>query len=575
MASILRQIVAGPRARHPEAGLDLCYVTDTIIATSGPSGTYPQIAYRNPLKDLVSFLDSKHAENWAIWEFRAEGTGYPDDEVYGRIRHYPWPDHHPPPFALIPLIMGSMRNWLKEKDAEGRVVVVHCKAGKGRSGTVTCSYLISEEGWKAEDAKQRFTERRMRPGFGAGISIPSQIRTIEYVDRWTQFGKKYVERPAEVLEVHVWGLRDGVKIAVEGYVEEGKMIKSFHTFTNKEREIVRGGTDKAGDMSDVVAQAMDRKDALKDSSDSAASSPTTPSSSSFDRSSTTKTLDSTEGGDVIFRPSTRIVLPSSDINIDFERRNKTKFGGFTMVTSVAHVWFNIFFEGRGPEQQGTADDSGVFEIEWDAMDGIKGSARKGTKCFDRMAVVWKALDIPGLPSVQIDEPLEGEPVQEAKAADWTGAHGTKNQGEKKLGLRIGTSESRDVSRASSLKSDSPRSVNGNVPDEIDTVKSHGAGGLDGSASPVVTAVLADNPHVTQVQSPLSKSAPLVQDHAENQQASSSPTSSLSHAQIDGLTSGAQHLSTSDLPGGVAEAELGRHHEHAIGKMLRAKHHGSS
>jgi hypothetical protein len=27
-ASILRQIVAGPRARHAEAGLDLCYVTD-------------------------------------------------------------------------------------------------------------------------------------------------------------------------------------------------------------------------------------------------------------------------------------------------------------------------------------------------------------------------------------------------------------------------------------------------------------------------------------------------------------------------------------------------------------------
>lgn len=33
MASLLRQIVAGPRARHPEAGLDLCYVTDNIVAT--------------------------------------------------------------------------------------------------------------------------------------------------------------------------------------------------------------------------------------------------------------------------------------------------------------------------------------------------------------------------------------------------------------------------------------------------------------------------------------------------------------------------------------------------------------
>ena len=132
MASLLRQIVAGPRARHPEAGLDLCYVTDNIIATSGPSGTFPQIAYRNPLKEVVKFLDSKHGAEWAIWEFRAEGTGYPDEEVYGRVRHYPWPDHHPPPFALIPLIVGSMKNWLHEK--EGRVVVVHCKAGKGRSG---------------------------------------------------------------------------------------------------------------------------------------------------------------------------------------------------------------------------------------------------------------------------------------------------------------------------------------------------------------------------------------------------------------------------------------------------------
>jgi len=33
MASLLRQIVAGPRAKHDETGLDLCYVTSKIIAT--------------------------------------------------------------------------------------------------------------------------------------------------------------------------------------------------------------------------------------------------------------------------------------------------------------------------------------------------------------------------------------------------------------------------------------------------------------------------------------------------------------------------------------------------------------
>ncbi len=34
MASFLRQIVAGPRTKHQETGLDLCYVTSDIIATS-------------------------------------------------------------------------------------------------------------------------------------------------------------------------------------------------------------------------------------------------------------------------------------------------------------------------------------------------------------------------------------------------------------------------------------------------------------------------------------------------------------------------------------------------------------
>lgn len=121
-----------------------CFVLLTriqVIATSGPSATYPSLAYRNPLDQLVKFLDSRHHEDWCIWEFRAEGCGYPDEEVHNRIWHFPWPDHHPPPFALVPKIMASMRNWLHEepggyREKGGRVIVVHCKAGKGRSGTM-------------------------------------------------------------------------------------------------------------------------------------------------------------------------------------------------------------------------------------------------------------------------------------------------------------------------------------------------------------------------------------------------------------------------------------------------------
>lgn len=460
MASLLRSIVASPRSRHPEAGLDLCYVTDNIIATSGPSSTYPQRAYRNPTDALVKFLDYKHGTRWAIWEFRAEGTGYPDSEVYNRIRHFPWPDHHPPPFALIPNIMASMRDWLKGPDSEkGRTIVVHCKAGKGRSGTSACSYLISEEGWAVEDALSRFTSRRMRSGFGSGVSIPSQLRWVGYVDWWTKHGKVYVERQIEILEIHVWGLRDGVKVAVAGYVEEGKIIKTFHTFDRRERTVMDGELQKitnSASVSDTANEKPPPKQASKTQANL--------SHPSYSSSIHTQIAHEPGADAVLFRPERPIVLPTSDINIDFERRNKATYG-LAMVTSVAHVWFNAFFESQyssnsQPDNGTLSDhadadslpDSGVFEISWEAMDGIKGSARKGTRALDRLAVVWRATPetTEGLTKI-ITEPSVGQPVPESKAADWKKAN-IKTAAEslgKDLGLRTESLSSANVSKASS------------------------------------------------------------------------------------------------------------------------------
>ncbi|KAJ5112639.1 Phosphatase tensin type [Penicillium argentinense] len=488
MASILRQIVAGPRQQHPEAGLDLCYVTDNVIATSGPSATYPRRAYRNPLPNLVNFLDSKHGANWCIWEFRAEGTGYPDSEVYGRIHHFPWPDHHPPPFALIPNIMGSMRNWLNrldetEKKEDGdRVVVVHCKAGKGRSGTIATAYLISQEGWKKEDALQRFTDRRMRVGFGNGISIPSQLRYVDYIDRWAnQLDKQYVERPVEIVEVHIWGLRDGVKVAVEGYEDEGKKIKCVHLFHRSERTVIEDGkgtsTPKQNDAKDKSPQTPIAPSSTWSPAPSQSDTSSSTTKPPLSRRSTTNTLPA-----VIFRPKKPVILPGSDVNIDFERRSKASYTGFAMVTSVAHVWFNAYFEG------GNEHDSNVFEIGWDAMDGIKGSAKKGIRALEKLKVVWRypppeevvkkdAASASGRP---ISEPKPGEPIHESRPADWRGDEtealpkqenqppgtnedakeegfvgsgllavgvGSLHEVRRKLGLRKQTDESKDVSLA--------------------------------------------------------------------------------------------------------------------------------
>ncbi|KAL8682440.1 MAG: hypothetical protein Q9186_001483 [Xanthomendoza sp. 1 TL-2023] len=555
MASILRQIVAGPRQKHPEAGLDLCYVTDNIIATSGPSSTFPQRAYRNPTEALVKFLDYKHNNEWAIWEFRAEGTGYPDSEVYGRIRHYPWPDHHPPPFALIPNIMASMRDWLKGPDTKpGRVVVVHCKAGKGRSGTTAVSYLISEEGWTVEDALFRFTTRRMRSGFGAGVSIPSQLRWIRYVDRWAKHQKLYVERKVEIVEIHVWGLREGVKVAIEGYVDEGRTIKNFHTFDRHERIIVDG---QDPDPTSAISATTSPSSSSLPSSD-ARSPPSVPQQTSSGG------LEN-GGNAVIFRPAQSIILPSNDISVDLERRNKATYG-WTMVTSVAHVWFNAFFEGHGPENHGDAAADGVFEIAWDAMDGIKGSARKGTRALDRLGVVWRAVDSqndgkPALPQI-ITEPKEGEPVPEMKAADWKSAqHSNLVAITKDLGLRTESPVS-GVSKASSLRS-SGSSPQHSEEDQLVGVKVHGPSGeqhvsheLAGADLSIVTASEPD------------LGMPKVRSPAPMTQADVSKIGDLELGGVPSVVANMQKSRAHDESDSKAEEGLKTSKEHVLGQVLK-------
>jgi protein-tyrosine phosphatase len=363
-----------------------------------------------------------------------------------------------------------MRNWLhgdeeQEKPSANnpkrRVAVVHCKAGKGRSGTVTSSYLISEEGWSRPEALKRFTERRMRAGFGEGVSIPSQLRYVRYVDEWTnKMNKRYVERPVEIVELHVWGLRDGVKVAIDGYIEGGKQINCFHTFTREEKVII----EKFSSEADTFG-----KDGETQPPNDASNSSKQQGTFSFGNNGLV------DVSTVIFKPSSPLILPTSDVDVDFERRNTANYTGWTMVTSVAHVWFNAYFEGGH-----TGADSGVFEVDWEAMDGIKGSAKKGIKALDKLKVVWRYPKEAGQLSAKvITEPAKGEPVREPEAADWKGetaeAQAKHSDGvtggrqggaaltvgatiavgaetmKKELGLRKETPESTNISRANSIK----------------------------------------------------------------------------------------------------------------------------
>ena len=176
-----------------------------------------------------------------------------------------------------------------------------------------------------------------------------------------------------------------------------------------------------------------------------------------------------------------------------------------MVTAVAHVWFNAFFEGLSPWKAAQSDpsaaqsaDNGVFNIEWDAMDGLKGSSKKGTRALDRLAVVWKAVDpgvvkekrekvvlpeaVMGVPAQQvITQPGPGEEVPETRAADWKGGDAEEEVTvDKKLGMRVQSPASKNVSRASSVrdadegrKSGESKMGGKDYEEEMTKVKTHG------------------------------------------------------------------------------------------------------
>lgn len=57
-----------------------------------------------------------------------------------QVASFPFSDHNCPPIQLIASFCQSAYSWLKE-DIQN-VVVVHCKAGLGRTGLMICSLLL-------------------------------------------------------------------------------------------------------------------------------------------------------------------------------------------------------------------------------------------------------------------------------------------------------------------------------------------------------------------------------------------------------------------------------------------------
>ena len=66
---------------------------------------------------------------------------YPVEKfAHGEIVRYDIQDHTPPTMAQFVEFLNASAGWLEA--APERVLAVHCRGGKGRSGSMCCAFLL-------------------------------------------------------------------------------------------------------------------------------------------------------------------------------------------------------------------------------------------------------------------------------------------------------------------------------------------------------------------------------------------------------------------------------------------------
>ncbi|XP_073085904.1 phosphatidylinositol 3,4,5-trisphosphate 3-phosphatase TPTE2-like isoform X4 [Manis javanica] len=182
LEKLCRRMVSENKRRYKKDGfdLDLTYITEHIIAMSFPSSGKMSF-YRNPIKEVARFLNTKHQNHYQVYNLCSE-RDYDPKYFHYRVHRIMINDHNVPSLSGMLTFTKEVAEWMAQDNEN--IVVIHCKGGKGRTGTMVCAFLIASEIFKtAEDTLYYFGERRTDRSISAkfqGIETPSQSRYVGY-----------------------------------------------------------------------------------------------------------------------------------------------------------------------------------------------------------------------------------------------------------------------------------------------------------------------------------------------------------------------------------------------------------
>jgi phosphatidylinositol-3,4,5-trisphosphate 3-phosphatase and dual-specificity protein phosphatase PTEN len=176
-----RKAVSKDKNRYEEGSysLDLVYLFPRLIICGFPSAGLEHM-YRNPRLEIKRFLEERHHGNYFMFNFCVEpGRCYPHEIFDNRVQRFPYKDHNVPHTKVLSRFLHTSKKWLDEN--EKHVVVLHCKAGKGRAGMMSCALML-HMGWKQnpKDVLDYYNAKRVWRN--KALTVPSQIRYVKYAE---------------------------------------------------------------------------------------------------------------------------------------------------------------------------------------------------------------------------------------------------------------------------------------------------------------------------------------------------------------------------------------------------------